>query len=222
MSLVNVTIIYGTMTKGNTYNCVQLLLNNLRLTMNIKVTEFFLSDNNFQIDYVDCIVKSLNNSDLIILASPVYSCDINTQMKVLLDNLSNKVIAHKINSIMHNKIGLVISTSAGAGLFNATRSLKRYLYSLGVNNTFRLTETLYEMNWDNLTLKRKIQINKQISKLSCKILHLHINSSNVIFPILSKIISSKIQPIVINNKSNMIDLSYRKNNSHYHNKKNIH
>ena len=39
---MNVTIIYGTMRKANTYNCVQLLLNNLRLNMNIKVTEFFL------------------------------------------------------------------------------------------------------------------------------------------------------------------------------------
>jgi len=236
---VNVTIIYGTMTKGNTYNCVQLLLNNLRLTMNIKVTDFFSSNDlsyfnhgclpsgidgeyrHLHIDYVDCILKSLINSDLIILASPVYSCDISTEMKVLLDDLYYKFITHKSNSFMRNKIGLVISTSAGAGLFNTTRNLKRFLYSLGVQNIFRFTDTLYEVNWENINLKRRLQINKQLSKLSCKILALHINLNTLILPILGKIISPKTQPMVMNSKFSMIDLSYGKKNSNYH-KKNVH
>ena len=88
---MNVTIIYGTTKKASTYNCVQLLLNNLRLNMNIKVTEFFLpkdlpsfnrrcfsclingEERPHHFNYVDSIVKSLDDSDLIILASPVFS-----------------------------------------------------------------------------------------------------------------------------------------------------
>ena len=236
MSLVNVTIIYGTIKRGNTYNCVQLLLNNLKLNANVNVTDFFLSkdspyfyhgclsslstDKNihFQVNYVHSIIKSLNDSDLIILASPVYACDISTEMKVLLDDLSHKFIQNKTNSLLCNKIGLVISTSAGAGLFHTTITLKRALHFLGVNNTFRFAETLYEINWENITLRKRMQINKEISKLSNKILALHIslNTGNSDFS--NKITSSKTHPILVNNKCSILDLSYRKKHPSFHNK----
>ena len=177
---MNVTIIYGTTRKASTYNCVQLLLNNLRLTMTINVIEFFLpkdlpyfcrgcfscpingEDTCPHFNDIDYITNSLDESDLIILACPVFTCDISTDMKSLLDHLFYKYIQNKTSSFMSNKIGLVMSTTAGAGLFHTTNTLKRNLIFWGINNVFRFSKTLYEINWEDVTLKTKIQINKRI------------------------------------------------------------
>lgn len=202
---MNVTIIYGTMIKAITYNCVQLLLNNLNLNMNIKTTEFFLPKdlpssytdfNSHNINSKDTIIHSncndsitdsLNKSDLIILACPVSKCDISPNMKLLLNNIYYESIKNNTNSFMSNKIGLVMSTTAGAGLFQSTRTLKKGLNSLGVNNIFIFSETLYEMNWDYVNLKTKKQINEKISKLSNKISDLYAKPYSAKTPLLSKI-----------------------------------
>ena len=176
--------------------------------MNIKVTEFFLpkdlpsfnrgcfsclingEERRPHFNYVDSIVKSLDDSDLIILACPVFTCDITTEMKSFLDHLSYQYMQKKTNYSMNNKIGLVMSTAAGAGLFHTTRTLKRNLNFWGINKIFKFSETLYEMNLEDVTLKTKIQINKKIFKLSNNILNLYSNSHPIKATILSKITSS--------------------------------
>lgn len=231
---MNVTIIYGTTKKANTYNCVQLLLNNLRLNTNIKITEFFSpknlpsfnrkcfsslingEDRRYQFNYVDSIVKSLDDSDLIILASPVFTCDISIEMKSFLEHLSYQYMQKKINYSMNNKIGLVMSTAAGAGLFHTTRTLKRNLNFWGINKTFKFSETLYEMNLEDVSLKTKKRINGKILKLSNKILDLYSDSCTAKTPIFSKITSSKREPIFKNNHCNVIDFSYWKEHSCFH------
>ena len=234
MISVNVTIIYGTMRHSNTYNCVQLFLNNLRLSININVTEFFLSkdlisycdnfpsfpvsseDNYLNFDYTDYITDSLDESDLIILACPVFACDINSDMKLFLNHLYYKSIRNNTNSFMANKIGLVITTAAGAGLFNSTRMLKRNLNFWGINNVFIFSKTFYEINWDYVTLKIRMQINKQIFKLSNKVLNLYLNLHNSNTPFLSRIVTSKRKPISNKNNSNIVDFNYRKKQTCLH------
>jgi len=202
---MNITIIYGTVRKASTYNCVQLLLNNIKLNIDIKVTEFFLprdlpyfcrechsclinlentcphfNDSNY-------IITSLDESDLIILACPVFKCDISSNMKLLLDNLSYKSIKNKSNSFMSKKIGLVMSTAAGAGLFYTTETLKKNLAFWGINNIFKFSSTIYEMNWKDVNLTTKKKIQKKLFNLSCKILNLYTNSSPIKAPIINKI-----------------------------------
>jgi multimeric flavodoxin WrbA len=228
MISVNVTIIYGTMRKANTYNCVQLLLNNLRLSININVTEFFLSkdlisfcdnflstptssqDTFINFDYTDYITDSLDESDLIILACPVLACDISTDMKLLLNHLYYKSIRNNTRSFMNNKIGLIISTAAGAGLFNSTRTLKRNLSFWGIPNIFVFSKTFYEVNWDYVTLKTRLQLNKQIFKISNKILYLYITLRNSNAYILRKITPTKMKHIINTNNCNIIDFNYQK------------
>lgn len=191
MMSVNVTIIYGTMSKANTYTCVQLLLKSLKLNMDINVTEFFLFKNlsyscdecsstlinaeeiASHINYADSIINSLDKADLIILACPVFNCDISSEMKSFLKHVSYHYIYNKTNSLMHNKIGLVMSTTAGAGLFHATNLLKKFLSSLGIQDILKFSETLYEVNWKYLNSKAKKQINKKILKLSNNVLEFY-------------------------------------------------
>lgn len=226
MIFVNVSIIYGTVSKTSTYNCVQLLLGELRLNIDIKVTEFFLQKNSpyFSTGYFSCIennaqacphlndfnyiANSLYKSDLIILACPVSECDINPEMKAVLDDLSYCYTQNKVHSLMHNKIGLVMSTTAGAGLFNTIRTLKRNLNFWGVNNTFKFSRTLYEMNWEDIDLKTRMKITKQIFKLSYKILSLYSNSHSTERPIFNAPVPLEIKPkIKNNNHNNIIDLN---------------
>jgi len=224
---VNVTIIYGTMRKASTYNCVQLLLNDLRLNVNINVTEFFLQKNSSYSchKYFSClrtnsnscnnfnpiysILTSLYDSDLIILACPVLSCDISAEMTSFLDYLSYYSIQNKAISSMHNKIGLVISTTTGAGLFHTIRTLKRNLKLCGVDNTFKFAKTLYEINWEDVSIKTKEQIHKKIFKLSNKILDFYSNSHNLEAPSFQKMTSLKIDPIFKSN--NVTDFNTEKN-----------
>ena len=239
MIFMNVTIIYGTTKKANTYNCVQLLLNNLRLTTTINVTEFFLPKNLsfpcgdfhsyristenklLHLNYTDYITDSLDKSDLIILACPVFTCDISTNMRLLLNDLYYKSIENNKISFMDNKIGLVMSTATGAGLFNTIKTMKRNLNFWGINNIFKFSKIFYEMNWEYVSLKTKLQVNKKISKLSNKILHLYVNSHSIKAPISYEIASSKIEPIFKNNHYNIINFGSLKRQSYHHGKRSI-
>jgi hypothetical protein len=61
------------------------------------------------------------------------------------------------------------------------------------------------MNWQSVTLKKRIKINKQISKLSNKILALYIKINTSPTPIFLKITSSKIQPLLQDSNCSIID-----------------
>ncbi|OPJ66048.1 NAD(P)H-dependent oxidoreductase [Clostridium chromiireducens] len=231
---MNVTVIYGSMGKTSTYNCVQLLLNNLKLNINIKVNEFFLSQNYYDHDYylypenylnvysnttiVNSIAKSLNASDLIIFASPSFTCDISDEMKLLLRSLSSHHLINAHDSSMHNKIGLAISTTPGAGLSYTTKILKKNLNYLGINKTFTFSKTLYEVNWKNISLRTKKQLHKKFLKLSYKILTLYNKSHNPKASFFNKLTSPKVNMLSKNNDYKVIDLNYRKKETYYHSK----
>lgn len=240
MILVNISIIYGTSRKACTYNCVQMLLNNLRLTIPINVNEFFLENDfpNHSYDFFSCsinnevtspnltpidyLINSLDNSDLIILACPVIGCDITKELKSLLDQLLYKSIKYDTKSFMTNKIGLVISTTAGSGLFYITNKLKKNLIFWGIHNVFRFTETLYEMNWEDVNLKTKLKINKKIFRLSNKILKLYIKSSHVKHTLSNKTPSYKYEPLLNNKHNNIINVNFHKKHTYDHDIRNIH
>lgn len=222
---MNVTIIYGTMIKANTYSCVQLLLNNLKLNINIEVTEFFLlkdlpyvyhegfsnlTNNKYRsppFNYNDFIAKSLYKTDLIILACPVSTCDITPEMKLFLNDLSC-YMKNKQSSIMCNKIGLVMSTAAGAGLFHVIRILKKNLNFLGLNNIFSFSEVLYEMNFEDVNLRTRKKINVKIYKLSNKILSLYDKSQSIKSPLIHKSTFPEKKTLTKEYDCNVIDIKY--------------
>lgn len=228
MILVNVIVIYDSSNETSTYNCVQLFLNTLNLNINIKVTEFFLTKNYFYTGYpsdsdanlniddnINNIINELNDSDLLILASPVFNCDISSEMKLFLNKLSYYISNGSI-LLMNNKIGLSISIAAGAGLFHATKLLKRNFNSLGIKITFKFSKTLYETNWEDVSLKTKMKIGKEIFKLSYRILNLYNHKFNTRTSILSKISPPKKNAVYIKNNSNIIQINSWEYQPHLH------
>jgi multimeric flavodoxin WrbA len=167
-------------------------------------------------DNIKCITDSLDNANLFILAYQVHGCDISTEMKMLLDKLSYRYMSDSTKPIMHNKIGLSISTAAGAGLSHTTKILKRNFNSFGIKNTLKFSKTLYEMNWEYVSLKTKMKINREIFRLSYKILDLYNHTYNIKPSALRKISLLKKKDMLINNNSNVIDLNSWKYQTNLH------
>ncbi|WP_160689487.1 NAD(P)H-dependent oxidoreductase [Clostridium sp. C2-6-12] len=237
---MNVSVIYGTTKKACTYNCVQLLLNNLKLTTPITVKEFFLEkkiSSNSDIFFscyvngdfiylksnsIDYLTASVDKSDLIILASPVIQCDITAELKSLLNYLFYKPDEYNRKTFMNAKIGLVMSTAAGAGLPHTVNNLKKNLFFLGINNIFRFGETIYEMNWEDIDLKTKLRINKRIFKLSNKILNKYATFHSANGTVLNKIIPYVFKPNFKNRHTNVIPINLKKNREYAHITRKIH
>lgn len=230
---MNLTVIYGTMDKTNTYDCVQLLLNYLRLNINIQTKEFFLGEDYFYYEYashyhhfmrksnvtsdINIIVKSIIKSDLIIFASPVSACDISTEMKKLLNNLSLCIVNNSAYPLS-NKIGIAMSTAAGAGLFTTVRTLKKNLNFLGIYNTFKFSKSLYETNWECINSRLKKQIRKKILKLSFKIIDTYKNLHAARSTTLIKPEFSKTKPVLKNSAYNIINFNSFKRTKYYNTK----
>lgn len=150
---MKVIVIYGSMRKGSTYNCVQVFFESIKDKITDK-REFFLSTDmpHFCKGCFSCfingeqtcphykemklITKALEDADLIILASPVYVSDVSGQMKSFLDHLAYRWMVHRPHPEMFKKIGLVISTAAGAGTRTTNKTMKRSLVFWGVNKVY--------------------------------------------------------------------------------------
>jgi multimeric flavodoxin WrbA len=229
MIVLNITIIYDN--KNNAFNCVQLLLHNLKINVDLEVTEFYLSGKhgtlkklsyieNFNshspdMDTFKKIITSLKKSDLFIIASQISNCDISIGMKNFFYNLSQYFIDAKIKSLIHNKIGIVVSTTAGAGLFYNTNLLKKNLNLLGMNYIFKFHETLYETNWNDINLKTKMKINKNAFNITYKILNLYNNLHSVGSQFFNKKICMPNIHLIPSAKNNIIDVSCLEKQDHY-------
>lgn len=177
-------VVYGTMHKGSTYNCVKLLLSYIK---NINITEYFLPKDmpHFCSSCFSCfmngedtcphykemnpIAQALEKADLIILASPVYVCSVSGQMKAFLDHLGYRWMPHRPHPEMFHKTGLVISTAAGAGTKAANKVMKKSLVYWGVNKVYSYGVNVSAMAWEDVNTKKKKQIEKKLKKLSDKI-----------------------------------------------------
>lgn len=240
MILLNISVIYGTTKKACTYNCVQILLNSLKITIPITVKEFFLekellnqSDRffscyingefiNINSNPIDYLTNSLDSSDLIILASPVIQCDTTIEFNSLLNHLSYKSIEYNTKSFMNTKIGLVLSTTAGAGLFHTTNNLKKNLIFWGISDVFRFSRTIYETNWEDVDFNTKLKINKRIFKLSNKILNKYTKSYSMNTTVSSKVIPYLFESNCKDKHSNVISINFKRNRASTHRIRKIH
>jgi len=184
---MKVAVIYGTLRKGSTYSITQLFLQRLA-NADLKVTEFFLP---MDMPYYCCgcfscflkgetfcphykkihpIANALEEAELVILASPVYVYGITGQIKTLLDHFAYQWMPHRPNPKMFNKVGLVISTAAGAGTGKTNKSMKENLFYWGIPKIFQYGKIVSAMGWEGVNEKKKAQIEKEVLTVSTKIL----------------------------------------------------
>jgi len=174
------------MHKGSTYHIVKLFLNRLTDDSD-KIDEFFLPramDQNCcgcfscflngentcpHFDKVHPIAESLEKADLIILSSPVYVFSISGQLKSLLDHFGYQWMPHRPNKTMFSKVGLVISTAAGAGMKKANQNMKDNLFYWGVPKIYSYGKAVEAIGWENISHEKKNIIEREVNNLSRKI-----------------------------------------------------
>ena len=183
---MKIVAIHGQMHKGSTYNITKLFLENLS-DENTEIIEFFLPRDmpNFCIGCFNCftkgeeqcphvhmvqpIVKAIEEADLLILESPCYVYGMSGQLKTLMDHLAYRWMAHRPHPKMFNKVGLAISTAAGAGTKKVVKSLKNNLFFWGVPKIYCYGKNVGASSWETVKPKKKLKIEKEVEKLSRKI-----------------------------------------------------
>lgn len=187
---MKIVVIHGQQHKGNTYFVTHMLLNKFNCKKE-DIQEFFvngmpqcigcykciLQNENLcpHIDTTKPIIKAMETSDVIILASPCYCFGMTGQLKSFLDHLGYAWTAHRPYD-MKNKIGVVISTAAGGGSNKVTKSLAEQLFWLSVGKIYQLPFVVHADKIDSISNKNKQKLDKKIQKIS-NIVNMTINNS---------------------------------------------
>jgi multimeric flavodoxin WrbA len=184
---MKIAVINGSMRKGSTWHCMDKVRQELSKYDEIETTEFFLPrdmphfcNGCFSCFYngeascphfgdVSPIAEAILDADLIILTSSIYALDVTGQMKALLDHLCYMWISHRPSSKMFNKIGLTVTTTAGAGLGHATKTLRNSLTFWGVKRVYSSKNRVSASKWSEVSEKTQTKINKETAALAKKI-----------------------------------------------------
>lgn len=184
---MKIVLINGNARHGSTWNCAQLFLEELAKHDTVEVSEFSLPrdmphfcNGCFSCFYngeqtcphaasISPILETLLAADLVILTSPIYAMDISGQMKALLDHLCFMWFSHRPNPQMFDKVGLTITTTAGAGLSHATKTLRNSLKFWGVKRTFSFQNAVSAMKWADVSEQKRAKIGSQIGRMAGRI-----------------------------------------------------
>lgn len=177
---MKITVIHGQNHKGSTYHVAKQVID--QFPGQNEVQEFFmpLYMPNACVGCFSCILKgeekcphnemmkpiieAIKNSQVIIIASPTYCLEMTGGLKTFFDHLAAWWLPHRPQEFMMNKIGIAISTTAGAGAKGVTKSIKRQLFWLGISHCKQIPVTVGAMKWADVSEKKKEEITKQISK----------------------------------------------------------
>ena len=188
---MKIAVIYGFMRKGSTYQCTQLLLEDLARQTETEVTEFFLprdmphfctgcfgcihknEDKCPHYDMVHPISKAMDEADVVVLASPTYVYNMSGPLKALMDHFGYMWMPHRPRPSMFHKVGVVISTTAGGGAGVTCKAMKRNLVMWGAKRVYQFGMAVQAAGWQDVKPKMREQIAARMEKLSHRVLKAH-------------------------------------------------
>lgn len=183
---MRITVIHGQMHKGSTYEISKQVVDTLATEIT-HVSEFFLPKdmphacvgcyNCFQNGAKTCphyeamapITEALEASDVILLESPCYVFGMTGQMKTFLDHMAYRWLSHRPHEKMFQKVGIVVSTAAGAGARKTVKAMAENLFFWGVPVVFKYGVNVAGSQWADVSMEKKAKINKSVQKMSVKI-----------------------------------------------------
>ncbi|MBN2504583.1 MAG: NAD(P)H-dependent oxidoreductase [Bacilli bacterium] len=184
---MEITVIHGQIHRGSTYHVSEALINSLKQSPDDQVNSFMLplDGPTYCVGCVSCIYKgesycphkdkvkpiaeAILRSDVIIIDSPTYCLDMSGQLKTLFDHLGYIYMTHRPNGEMFTKIGVAVSTAAGAGAKSVTKSIAKQMFWWGVGKTYRLPFLVKAKNYQEVPELIKAKIAEKTKKLGCKI-----------------------------------------------------
>jgi multimeric flavodoxin WrbA len=194
---MEITIIHGQGHKGSTYQISKMIAQQLT-TENTIIYEFFMplhtppycvgcykciyhgEEHCPHADKVQPIVKAIEKSKLIIVDSPTYCFEMTGQLKTFFDHLAYMWMSHRPNKTMFSKVGIVVSTAAGAGSKKVVKALSQQLFWLGIAKTYRMAKNVNASSWAEVSDKTKQEIATSIDRIVAKARHkLHTPTPNI-------------------------------------------
>ena len=150
---MNITIIHGQTHHGVTYTMTEAVLKQLKAADD-EVREFFLPQDGpgFCVGCNACFLKgethcpdadtvqpialALEWADVIILDSPNYVMEMSGAMKNLMDHLAYRWVTHRPHGSMFCKVGITVSSSAGAPPNHVINAMAKQLKWLCVSKVY--------------------------------------------------------------------------------------
>lgn len=183
---MEITLIHGQMHKGSTYHIAASLKEKLA-DKDTTVHEFFLPKDGptFCVGCFQCILKgetycqetvkvqkikeAMLRSKVIVVDSPTYCFEMTGQLKTLFDHFAYQWMSHRPEGEMFGKIGVVVSTSAGAGEKNVTKSIRRQLFWWGIPRVHKLSFKVVASSWEDVSEKVRRKIEKEVDDTALRI-----------------------------------------------------
>ena len=180
---MEITIIHGQQHRGSTYHIAEVLKNQL-VDADTVVNEYFLPKDgpDFCVGCFGCITKgevhcphanqvqpivaAMSRAQVLIFDSPTYCFEMTGQLKTLFDHLGYLWLSHRPRAEMFNKIGIVVSTTAGAGTGVVTKSMARQLSWWGVAKVYRLRCNVSAMSWQDVAAGIKQKTEQQTAAVA--------------------------------------------------------
>ena len=103
--------------------------------------------------FIQPIAKKIEESDGIIIATPIYVMQIPGALKAFLDHMAYRFLNHR--PAFFGKKAFIITNTAGAGNANAIKYLKQNLSFWGINNVTALGVTLQASSLDEMEYSRQ-------------------------------------------------------------------
>ena len=183
---MEITLIHGQMHKGSTYHIVDALKEKLADKDTI-IHEFYMPKDGptYCVGCFQCILKgetycqeaqkvqeikeAMLRSKVIIIDSPTYCFEMTGQLKTLFDHFAYQWMSHRPEGEMFTKIGVAVSTSAGAGDKNVTKSIRRQLFWWGIPKVHTLNFKVNASSWEDVSDKVRVKIDKKIDETAFRI-----------------------------------------------------
>lgn len=180
---MKICIVHGSPRKGNTYKAAQIFKDQMGKNGEVEFTEFFLpkdmpefccgcftcfdkgEDKCPHSEYTQPIIKSIRESDGIIFTSPVYVLAESGAIKSFLDHYGYQYLSHRPMEEMFSKVGMVISTTAGAGTRHSIKTITRNLDWWGIKRVYNCGLRIFAKNWEDMKFERQLKFQRKLIKI---------------------------------------------------------
>lgn len=184
---MKIVLIHGQNHKGSTYHIARMLADKI----SGEIEEFFLPRDFGQFcigctncfmkhesrcphyDYLLPITKAMDESDLLILTSPVYVYHATGSMKAFLDHFGYRWIVHRPEESMFSKQAVCISTAAGGGMKSTNKDMADSLFYWGIPKIYKYGIAVRATSFDTIKDKTKEKIERKTTSLAKKIIKRH-------------------------------------------------
>ncbi len=179
-----ITVLHGQNHKGSTYNITKLFLD-IIADENTQIQEFYFVKNDACLGCFQCflkgeefcphyaqvhsVIEAIEQADLVVIESPCYCLGMTGQLKSFLDHMGYRWMPHRPHASMFAKVGLCVSTAAGAGAKKVTKDLKQHMFFWGIPCIFKFSYNVGASSWKEVSPKKRMKIEKAVRKIAAKI-----------------------------------------------------